>query len=296
MQTKVIKTFVSNSDESATKVTANADIHTIVKSIKPPTNDDRGMIANVHRLLTASTIAQQVQATLDQKVILKYKESVDHYNKSINETDPEKTNFHLNQARLILFKAAQSITSTVRTTNKLESDFTKKKASVESLIVALLRISKEKGAEGENLKVTIKEAKALKNDAQTSSQSGDWIEAKKSIDHAYLLVKTSIQNLRQGDVLVKSLNFESPEEEYQYEVDRNKTHFMLLILLVERKTNLSSYSSERIVEYRKTAEMHSNKSKQHVKDKDYESAIEELEKSTKNLLRAIRIGGVFIPG
>ena len=121
--------------------------------------------------------------------------------------------------------------------------------------------------------------------------------ARELLDEDYLLTKTGIENMRSGDVLVRELNFESVEEEYDYELDRNDTHQMLVKLLVEKKLASKSESfkqkiNDRVdnaVLIRKTAESFANK-------RDYDSAIKALEKSTKELVRAIRMGGIFIPG
>jgi hypothetical protein len=48
--------------------------------------------------------------------------------------------------------------------------------------------------------------------------------------------RVSIESMRRGDTLVRSLHFATKREEYDYELDRNDTHRMLItVLLAERK-------------------------------------------------------------
>ena len=62
------------------------------------------------------------------------------------------------------------------------------------------------------------------------------IRLAKLMDRAYLSARVSIEAMRRGDTLVRSLTFASPSEEYAYEVDRNDTHRMLVdLVLAERR-------------------------------------------------------------
>ena len=52
-----------------------------------------------------------------------------------------------------------------------------------------------------------------------------------------------LEALRGGDTLVRTLTFESKEEEYAYELDRNETHEMLLRVLVEERAGTSTLNA-----------------------------------------------------
>jgi len=108
-------------------------------------------------------------------------------------------------------------------------------------------------------------------------------------------VKTSLESLRGGDTLVRELHFETKEDEYLYELDRNDTHQMLVQVLFAEKMESSPMRGtaetfiNKAVVLREDAESAAGKKK-------YEEAIELLEESTKELIRAIRSAGVYIPG
>jgi hypothetical protein len=126
-------------------------------------------------------------------------------------------------------------------------------------------------------------------------QKGNGTEARAMLDATYETVKTSIEQLRGGDTLVRELHFETSKDEYLYELDRNDTHQMLVQVLFAEKMESSpmrataeTFISKAVV-LREDAESAAGMQK-------YEEAIELLEESTKELIRAIRSAGVYIPG
>ena len=133
------------------------------------------------------------------------------------------------------------------------------------------------------------------SEADALMQAGKPDEAMAALDDAYETIKVSLESLRGGDTLVRELNFETKEDEYKYELDRNDTHQMLIkVLLAEKMANSPMRASaEKFIgqaeELRSQAESAADKKK-------FEDAIGLLEQSTKELIRAIRSAGVYIPG
>ena len=96
--------------------------------------------------------------------------------------------------------------------------------------------------------------------------------------------------------LVRSLIFTSKREEFDYEIDRNETHRMLInVLLSERKDAGGAMPPamqafvDQAAALRKDADAQARRG-------DHEGAIKTLEASTRELVRAIRAGGIYIPG
>ena len=52
-----------------------------------------------------------------------------------------------------------------------------------------------------------------------------------NLNLAFLAVKDSIIKLRNGDTLVRSLNFSSPEEEYRYDSDALANYRVAVLIL-----------------------------------------------------------------
>jgi hypothetical protein len=102
----------------------------------------------------------------------------------------------------------------------------------------------------------------------------------------------SIEALRRGDTLVRSLQFASPREEYDYEIDRNDTHRMLIgVVLADRKEAAGAMQPgiDRAAALRADAEAQARRG-------GGAAAIRLLEDATRELVRAIRAGGLYIPG
>jgi hypothetical protein len=94
---------------------------------------------------------------------------------------------------------------------------------------------------------------------------------------------------------VRSLNFATKEEEYHYEVDRNDTHRMLVQMLLKDKRGGAAVDS--MVEQSVTAAAQlRTQADEQASRRDHETAVKTLEQSTRELVKAIRGAGVYIPG
>ena len=94
---------------------------------------------------------------------------------------------------------------------------------------------------------------------------------------------------------MRSLDFASEEEEYHYELDRNDTHSMLVQLLVADK-GVSEYTQTQVDKFTSLARSLREEAEQYAHEGAFKDAILMLEQSTKQLVRAIRSAGIFIPG
>jgi hypothetical protein len=112
------------------------------------------------------------------------------------------------------------------------------------------------------------------------------------IDRAYLTARVSIESMRRGDTLVRSLTFASKREEYAYEIDRNDTHRMLVNLVLAERRDVGPMLQpllDKAGVLRKDAEAQAQRG-------DHEGAIRTLEDSTRELVKAVRAGGIYVPG
>ncbi len=174
---------------------------------------------------------------------------------------------------------------------KKKRDFEARLESARALLAAQQRITKEKGAgrEAQDAARTIETQIA---EAQKLAAAGRDDEARTLLDRAYLTARVSIESMRRGDTLVRSLTFANKREEYDYEVDRNDTHRMLInVLLSDRKEAAALMQG-----YIDKAAGLRGEAEGKAKAGDHEGAIKVLEDSTKELVRAIRAGGIYIPG
>lgn len=159
-----------------------------------------------------------------------------------------------------------------------------------ALLAAQKRISTEKSAAGGA--EAARQVEQLLDQAAAHAAARRFAEAQAPAQQAYLLAKASIGSMRGGDTLVRSLSFASKEEEYHYELDRNDTHRMLLDLLAKKQATEDGAAKglvARAGELRRQAEAHARRG-------DFGAAVSMLEDATRELVRAIRSAGVFIPG
>ena len=116
------------------------------------------------------------------------------------------------------------------------------------------------------------------------------------LDEAYVAAKVAIEHLRGGETLVRSLNFASSEEEYHYEVDRNDTHRMLVDVLLKEKMKTNWGIEAMVNKFMESADKLRTRADEQASDGEYENAIGTMEQSTKEIVRAIRSAGIYIPG
>ena len=141
----------------------------------------------------------------------------------------------LNQAAREMMDGARLARPDLVAGEKSKRDFESRLESARALLTAQQRITQEKsaGREAQNATRSIERQIA---EAQAITAQGRYDEARPVLDKAYLTARVSIEAMRRGDTLVRSLNFASKREEYEYEIDRNDTHSMLIkVLLSDRK-------------------------------------------------------------
>jgi hypothetical protein len=170
-------------------------------------------------------------------------------------------------------------------------DFDARLDSARALLAAQQRIAQEKGGGAELRGVTEAIGRQIAEGEQLAA-AGRVAEARPLVDRAYLTARVSIESMRRGDTLVRSLHFANKREEFDYEVDRNDTHRMLIqVLLADRKD--AAVPMKAYIDKSATLRADADLS---ARAGDYEAAVRQLEDSTRELVRAIRAGGLYIPG
>ncbi len=252
---------------------------------------------NISKLLHESSGARQVINGSNSESKQKRQQALELYQqaseKFINDAHDDAAKLLIQSTRL-MFEAIKMATPVSLTENKNIEYYAQRKQSVIALRDAFNRISDENNETEIRAKV-IKQLEQIIIRAEKLLAEGDNTTARIEIDKAYHLLKVTIESLRSGQPLVRSLLFESLEEEYHYEVDRNDTHSMLIILLVEEKEK-SDYTREQINKFGEQAKLLRQQADAYAGDGAYEVAIGLLEQSTKQLISAIRSAGIYIPG
>jgi hypothetical protein len=174
---------------------------------------------------------------------------------------------------------------------KDKRDFETRLDSARALLAAQQRITQEKNA-GAEAKDAARRIEREIAQAEQLAAAGQHAQARVGLDRAYLTARVSIEAMRRGDTLVRSLTFASAREEYDYELDRNDTHRMLVTMLLADRREAAPMMQpvlERADQIRKEGQAQAQRG-------DHRAAIKTLEDSTRELVRAIRAGGLYIPG
>ena len=257
--------------------------------------DPRG--AFISKLINESSGAKQVKKSDNPEVKESYqkaKQLLLQATDKFNQGDSVDGSSLLDQSAKMMFKAIRLATPRELDNVKIKHDYDKRKKSVKALGDAFNRIVAENYDKEIKLKVNKELAKMLES-SDKFEKVGNHKSARIELDKAYVLLKQSIESLRGGQTLVRSLNFATAEEEYHYELDRNNTHKMLITLLLDEKKS-SAYTQKAVSKFREQAESIRVQAEAAAQDKQFEQAVKLLEQSTKQLVRAIRSAGVYIPG
>ena len=177
---------------------------------------------------------------------------------------------------------------------KHRADFDARMESTRALLEAQKRIAGEKSA-GPRAGELSQRIESLMAEANELARGGRLVDARRTLDQAYLAVKAAIGGMREGETVVRSLNFASKEEEYRYEIDRNDTHRMLVQVLLKDKRGGSAIDSKVEQAVAAAAGLRTQAEEQAAR-RDHETAVKTLEQSTRELVKAIRGAGVYIPG
>ena len=261
-------------------------------------------IVFVERLVNESAAAKQIiegnndeAKALREKSILYLKEAIAAQEQGNAEVVAEA----LSNAKKAIFTAMRLVGGKVVKDKKREN-YNKKRQSLKSLLAAHQRVREEKLAQGDAAKQIAQAAVEVEDHVKTKMAEsqihfdrGELNDAMGLVNSAYLSIKLSITHMRNGERLVRSLHFETSEDEYRYELDRNDTHKMLISTVLKDKYADPRFGKLMDIPLQKAEGLRAQAESQ-AAGGDYEAAIKLLEDSTKQVIRAIRMAGIFIPG
>jgi len=254
-------------------------------------------LESLGKLLETSSGARQIQQSDNAEALALRQEARDAYQRARDAhtagRDAEVPAL-LDQAANKMFMAVRLVRKPQGVEQKQVADYQRRRESVDALLVAQQRVSSEKKMAAEGATV-LEQVEGLTSKADGLAQRQELEGAMVLVNQAYTVIKVSLKSMRGGDTLVRSLQFESEEEEYRYELDRNDTHAMLADIVLREK-GASSGLGDMAAKLLEEATGLRKRAEREAADKKFAAAIESLEQSTKQLVRVIRSGGLYIPG
>ena len=263
----------------------------------PPTRDQvERRLATTAMLLSNSSGAKQVEASgnADAKVQLaKARELHAQAKSALDGGDSEAASKLLHAAARTMVEAVNLAAPDQVHARKDRTDYDARRESTIALLDAGKRVAAEKGAGPRNAEL-MRRIEALIASADQLAAAGQLGEARTTLDQAYGATRAVVSGLRGGDTLVRSLHFANKEEEYRYEIDRNDTHRMLItVLLQERRGGSVEGLIDRALTESSRLRQQADGQAQR---REFDAGVKSLEDSTRELQRAIRGAGVYIPG
>jgi hypothetical protein len=250
-------------------------------------------LGSLAKLLDSSSAARQIELSKVPEAVKRRERARELHKSAQTELDQgnlEKASALLTESRSVFFDAVRLAAPEEVTAKKFENDYLLRLESVNALLAAYKRVSGEKSASGVAETVALIEKSIAAGDALAKQRK--FKEARTEIDRGYLVAKAGLTSLRSGDTLTRSLNFANKEEEFHYEIDRNNTHQMLIQALVDEK----KAGSDMIKGFVSKAGALRLKADEAASRKAFDEAVNLLEESTSELVRAIRNAGIYIPG
>ena len=251
----------------------------------------------VGQLIEQSSVSRQIEASGDAGALERHAKARESYRQALAARDAGDSTRAAQltaQASTLMIQAARLAAPGQVTEGNWRANFDAHLESVKALLAAQQRISAEKPNTPQALE-TGRSIEKLIDEARRLASANQQVQADAVLNQAYLVAKVAVSSMRGGDTLVRSLNFATPEEEYRYEIDRNDTHLMLIKVLTAEKSRMTGMDAllrgllEKAAALRRQAEQEAGAGK-------HALAIERLEGSTRELVRAIRSLGIFIPG
>ena len=261
-------------------------------------------IGFVERLINESAAAKQIIEGDNEEAKALREKSIVHLKAAFaaqQQGDVEAVAESLSNAKQAIFAAMRLVGGKVVKDKKREN-YNKKLQSLKSLLEAHQHVREEKlavGGAGKKIAQAAEEVEGHVKDKMAEAQAefdrGELDAAMSSLNSAYLSVKLSITQMHNGDRLVRSLHFETREDEYRYELDRNDTHKMLIHTVLKEKYEDPRLGKLMDIPLQKAGELRGQAEKQ-AGEGDFDAAIKLLEESTQQVIRAIRMAGIYIPG
>lgn len=249
------------------------------------------------RLVTRSVAAQRITESGDPSAIAQL-ESARQLVKEA-ETDLKAGNYMAANEKLdvaldMVNHETRRLSEAEVAAESLQRTYDRRLKTVRTFLAAYERVADEKQADAATT-AQILEIRRLVGEAEALAAKRNLEPGIELLDQAYRTARGDIRDLREGETLTRSLDFETPEAEYAYEKNRNDSHVMLLKFAISEQQP-SGERMTAIERLRTGAVTLRSDGESLARTGDYPNAIRALVRSTDELLKAIRMSGIYIPG
>lgn len=251
----------------------------------------------LRNLVTRSVAARTIESSGDAAAMAKLVQARGLVQDADNDLAAGRygvANEKLDRALGLVNSETRRLSQTEMKQDRRREAYEKRLHTVQTFLKAYERVAGEKQMTAAST-AQLTDIRQLMAAAESRAADGKLEEATELLDKAYATARGDIRQMRDGETLTRSLNFETAEDEYSYEHDRNESHLMLLQFAISEK-NPPKTRLVHIEELRQQAVDLRARAEGEAKAGKHEEAIGTLVQSTDTLLKAIRMSGIYIPG
>lgn len=191
---------------------------------------------------------------------------------------------------IIMTRASSAVADTTRLKNERLVRYKQLRERIDSFTDAFQRIASEK-QESISYLLDMENIEKTMNQADKLAKENNYTEANKLLAGAADSVEFALAKARHKETLLHELKFNSLEEEFAYEKQRNHSYMLLADLIKKNK----KVEEKRLQEFQSSLDENEKmrrKADDMVRNGNIEGAIRALENGTQNLARTLRASGV----
>ena len=244
-------------------------------------------------LVNDSPVTKRIENSGDNEAKQQLTRSQEMWEQAVEHNEKgeyELAEGHINEGLKLMTRLSRKVKDEDRIRQARIDLYKQVKDHVDMFIVAFDRVAEEKGDDHVKNMLDRDELDEIMTKAESSYKDGELAMANHLMRQAADLVDNALSDARHKDVLLHELTFESLEEEYAYEVNRNESYVKLIDLL-QNKTEPSQASASYVQKLVEENARLREQADEHAKAGDLEQSIMVLEKGTDKLSRALRVSG-----
>ncbi len=253
-------------------------------------------------LIEDVSVAGRIQASQDAEALYLFALAKDNYSSALaalKERNFASAEKQLNDAMAAMGKARRQVPDTAALAIKQRGEYEEKLKSVESLKKSYLGYLKSAGQKSgakdreteESASLGINRLMEAAKKHATENQPGD---ALRTLEKAEQVMRSAMNRVLGSVVLDYAPKFETPAEEYAYELERNRSYLELIPVAIAqlKPTDEARQNVESLVERNRVA---INQSREYAGQKDYRQALASVHTGTGYLQLALTAAGLVVP-
>ena len=252
-------------------------------------------------LIEDASAAGRIQASQDAEALRLFALAKDSYASAItamkvgNYSNAEK---QLNEAMVAMSKARQQVPDAAALAVKQRVEYEEKLKSVESLKKSYLGYLKSSGQKSGKDKETEESANLginrLMDAARKHAAENQLVDALRALEKAEQVMRAATKRVLGSTQLDYTPKFETPAEEYAYELERNRSYLELIPVAIA-EFNPTDEAKKNVVGLVERNRLALDQAREYAGQKEYRQALASVHTGTGYLLLALTAAGLVVP-